>query len=174
LSDSASQLSPSAPIKVDVPHVSHKRMSSSDAKIIMGVACRTPTNLDSPARISMLSRTTSDRCSTPSTSIAFDQDECGTIKRQPGDLHDSGSNGYHLYQSQTPSTHSNMSAYSRQIYNGRNNGGTPTGTDECDSDEEQFPPPPEVVGVLQRVSMPQNVTMAVYPEVFLGSNFSKL
>jgi hypothetical protein len=154
-----------SPIRVEVPNA--ERLSSIISQVNhRPISSSTPR---SPARISLASRntTSSDHCST--SSIPFEQDDCGTIKRMPCDLMDSTNcsmqkmslaknavaQTYMLRHSSSGSSNSQQGGHnsSSKLSNNMNN-------DDDDSDEEHFPPPPEVV--LQRTPTPQQASIQMF------------
>jgi hypothetical protein len=153
----------SSPIRVDVPLMNTERLSSimsqqhqQQQSVNHRPLSSTPR---SPARISIASRntTSSDHCST--SSIPFEQDDCGTIKRMPCDLMDSTT----INSMQKMSLAKNAVAQTYMLRHSSsgsssqgNNSKQSSVNDDDDSDEEHFPPPPEVV--LQRTPTPQQAT----------------
>ncbi|KAI1724630.1 PH domain-containing protein [Ditylenchus destructor] len=182
---------PPAPIRVETPQIPLQRLSSLDHSALSSASFtpkhnysnsiaslnspiekpssgspmrQIPSMLNSP-RISLLSQTTPNNGRGSPASIVFDQDECGTIKRQPyaTDIpqyaqfaRPASSNtqiGNSAMCSSTPSTSSNGTC----CYKG------PVecechvvslGQPDSDSDEEDQLPPPPSQGSVQRIALP--------------------
>ncbi|KAE9553609.1 hypothetical protein FO519_003154 [Halicephalobus sp. NKZ332] len=152
--NSSKQTAPIAsPIKVDVPKITD---------IPQGISIRPGSAISnnnsvprSPARISIASRITNgDNCST--SGIAFEQDDCGTIKRMPYDLMDSqGIQRVAFVNNAVAQTY--MLRHSTSTTSSQSGGKLPVvqnGAEDDDSDEERFPPPPPEVQA-QRTPTPQ-------------------
>uniref|UniRef100_A0A915CSK0 Uncharacterized protein n=1 Tax=Ditylenchus dipsaci TaxID=166011 RepID=A0A915CSK0_9BILA len=159
LADNARNIPNSLPIRVEVPQISLQRLSCLDQSVLstcsqLSVKSQTnssanglpemghnsssssvssPVQCLSASRVSVLSHATSDRRQSPA-SIVFDQDECGTIKRQPMP--------HEVFPRVQPRLNTPTSSHSN--------------LDDSDSDEdEQFPPPPPLQEVaIQRVLLP--------------------
>lgn len=111
----------------------------------------------SAARVSLASRATinSDHCST--SSVPFEQDDCGTIKRMPCDLMDSATNSMQKMSLAKNAVAQTYMLRHSSSSSSQGNSKHSSVNDDDDSDEEHFPPPPEVV--LQRTPTPQQAQM---------------
>ena len=110
----------------------------------------------SPARISLASRITNgDNCSI--SGIAFEQDDCGTIKRMPCDLMDSAPGIQRPPFVNNTVAQTYMLRHSASTTSSQGSGKMPVSqnsVEDDDSDEERFPPPPPEVQA-QRTPTPQ-------------------
>uniref|UniRef100_A0A7E4V1H3 Ras-associating domain-containing protein n=1 Tax=Panagrellus redivivus TaxID=6233 RepID=A0A7E4V1H3_PANRE len=152
-------VAPTSPIKVSVPAPDRLSSILQNAVIQRPVSTTSMSAPRSPARLSVTSKATMS--SDHSSGMAFEQDDCGTIKRMPCDLMDGNATSMQRFAfannavAQTYMLRHSSSSSSGQSVSRMNP--VQTVVEDDDSDEEHFPPPPEVV--MPRTPTPQQVQL---------------